>query len=396
MEKRQFKRRISALSMILVFLIVIYLFDVGLLSTISRYIKREQDEIVAYYTALYLDTDGGGKTIAFENKEGYIDFNLMNFIGEDVTQRDIEYTIKKPDVFYDKNGAEISDASSTDIDDIYVLDVWGEPKKVQRNTYLYAVEITENSGEDIGNGAYKFTYEKLGSSGVGKTHHITLKLKRNSDDDDFSTENVSIVVQLEKPYKEVFIIDVVASSKLVTFSTTDVKYYENTFKTINVQSADLYAYTKAGVKRTPVVIKDKTYEYTSKAFKLTFTWEGFILDENGLEGIQIGTNGSPDNNGSGSNINNDAYYLDIDRPVISKIDATLNKGELVIFVPQGSSFSLDFLPFIGEESEYKIDVKIEICLKSGGVTLFNLYSSEFFGYDHDGETNKYNLFIKAK
>ena len=396
MEKRQFKRRISALSMILVFLIVIYLFDVGLLSTISRYIKREQDEIVAYYTALYLDTDGMGKTIAFENKEGYVDFNLMNFIGEDVTQRDIEYTIKKPEVFYDENGAVIADPSSTDIDDIHVLDVWGEPKKVQRNTYLYAVEITENSGEHIGDNKYKFTYEKLGSSGVGKTHHITLKLKRTSGDDDFSTENVSIVVQLEKPYKEVFIIDVVASSKLVTFSTTDIDHYENTFNSINVQSADLYAYTKSGVKRADVVIEGKTYEYTSKAFKLTFTWEGFILDENGLEGIQFGTNGSPDNNGSGSNINNDAYYLDIDRPVISKIDATLNKGELVIFVPQGSSFSLNFLPFIGEESNYKIDVKIEICLKSEGLTLFELYNSDFFGYNHDEGTKKYNLFTKAK
>ena len=395
MEKRQFKRRISALSMILVFLIVIYLFDVGLLSTISRYIKREQDEIVAYYTALYLDTDGRGKTIAFENKEGYVDFNLMNFIGEDVTQRDIEYTIKKPEVFYDENGAVISDPSTYE-GDIHVLDVWGEPKKVQRNSYLYAVEISENSGEHIGDNKYKFTYEKLGSSGVGKTHHITLKLKRTSGDDDFSTENVSIVVQLEKPYKEVFIIDVVASSKLVTFSTTDIDHYENTFNSINVQSADLYAYTKSGVKRADVVIEGKTYEYTSKAFKLTFTWEGFILDENGLEGIQFGTNGSPDNNGSGSNINNDAYYLDIDRPVISKIDATLNKGELVIFVPQGSSFSLNFLPFIGEESNYKIDVNIEICLKSEGLTLFELYDSAFFGYNHDEGTKKYNLFNKAK
>ena len=203
-------------------------------------------------------------------------------------------------------------------------------------------------------------------------------------------------MQLEKPYKEVFIIDIVASSKLVTFSTTDIVHYENTFNSINVQSADLYAYTKSGDKRADVVIGDKTYEYTSKAFKLTFTWEGFILDENGLEGIQFGTNGSPDNNGSGSNINNDAYYLDIDRPVISKIDATLNKGELVIFVPQGSSFSLNFLPFIGEESKYKIDVKIEICLKSEGLTLFELYDSAFFGYNHDEGTKKYNLFTKAK
>ena len=72
MEKKQFKRRIFILSCALVLFIFIYLFEAGILTTLTRYIKREQDEIKAYYTSLYFDTNGNGKTIALENNVGHI------------------------------------------------------------------------------------------------------------------------------------------------------------------------------------------------------------------------------------------------------------------------------------------------------------------------------------
>lgn len=52
----------------------------------------------------------------------------MNYIGEDVTQRDIEYIIEKPSKFYNSKGEVMENPSGEE--DLYVLDVWGKPKKL--------------------------------------------------------------------------------------------------------------------------------------------------------------------------------------------------------------------------------------------------------------------------
>ena len=94
MDNKQFTKRIIVLGSIFLLLICVYLFSSGLRTTISRYIKREQDEIKAYYTSLYFASDGEGKSLAVESNVGYVEFSLMNYIGEDVTQRDIEFLEK--------------------------------------------------------------------------------------------------------------------------------------------------------------------------------------------------------------------------------------------------------------------------------------------------------------
>ena len=48
MEKEKIKRRIFVLSLILILTILVYLFEAGIISTITRYIRREKDEIKAY------------------------------------------------------------------------------------------------------------------------------------------------------------------------------------------------------------------------------------------------------------------------------------------------------------------------------------------------------------
>jgi hypothetical protein len=98
------RTRIRILSLVIFTLILVYIASAWLLPTFSRYIKRTQDEIKAHYTALYFASTGEGKTIAVEDGVGYIDFDLRNYINENVTQRDIVYTITKPTEFYDNNG----------------------------------------------------------------------------------------------------------------------------------------------------------------------------------------------------------------------------------------------------------------------------------------------------
>ena len=396
MEKRQFKRRIFILSCALILFIFIYLFEAGILSTLTRYIKREQDEIKAYYTSLYFDTNGQGKTIALENSVGFVDFSLSNYIGEDVTQRDIEYEIKRPDKFYDADGNEIAKEDLADAEKLYVLDVWGEPQEVAKSTYLYTVEVTKNTGDKVSDTKYLFEYEKLGTSAVGKTHHVNLKVSRDSGEV-AAEEPISIVVQLTKPYTEVKIINMTVSNRLITFSTSKVNRFGLDFDQLHIQSADLFAYSKLGDKRFSQAYTvdgtDYKDEFTSKAFKITVTWTGYILDEVELEKINNGTVGKPDVTPDGTTINEDEYYLDVTKSVYVYIDADHSSGTLIMFVPQCSDFNLDFLP---TSDEANVDVKVEIYVindvnnKAG----YQLYDSKFYGYEFDDD-NKYRVITKT-
>ena len=392
MEKKKFKRRIFFLSCTLIMLIFLFLSEAGILSTIARYIKREQDEIKAYYTSLYFDSNGYGKTIALENNVGYVDFSLMNFIGEDVTQRDIEYEIKRPETFYDINGKKIETKDLAAAEKLYVLDVWGEPQEVAKSTYLYTINVTGNSGEKVSDSKYKFTYEKLGTSAVGKTHYVNVQVKRDSGEV-AAEEQISIVVQLTKPYREVKIINMTVSNRLITFSTANVEKFGINFDQLHIQTADLFAYSKVGDQRfsQEYVDGDKTYkdQFTSKAFKITITWTGYILDEVELEKLHNGTSNKPDTTPSGSNINEDEYYLDVTRPIYVYLNGKKNGGTLTMFVPQCSNFRLDFLP-TGEDTS--IDVEIEIYVVNGKTQKagYQLYNSKYYGYTFD-ENNKYQI-----
>ena len=79
------RTKIIFLCSLIATLILVYISSAWLLPTLSRYIKRTQDEIRAHYTALYFASTGEGKTIAMEDGIGYIDFDLRNYVGENVT-----------------------------------------------------------------------------------------------------------------------------------------------------------------------------------------------------------------------------------------------------------------------------------------------------------------------
>ncbi len=415
-NKNKSQKRLLVFGALIITLIFVYVFQTWLLPTLSRYIYREQDEIRAHYTALYFASTGEGKTIALENNEGFVDFDLRNYIGEKVTQRDIVYTISKPSVFYDKDGNEIEYVedylNSNQSNELHVLDVWGKPKKVEKSTYLYDVEIVENSGEVYSEGVYAFTYEKLGSSAVGKVHTVTCKVTKKGLEP--LDDSISLVVQLSKPYKEVFIINMKVSSRLITFAHKEVDIFNIAYDKIYVQTADLFAnYKKDDYTIRTIGIDDHSYyKFTPYAFKLTISWSGYMLDENKLENIHIGTSSSPggdkyndamdpngviNNSGNYPNPDLDLPYIDLEKSTICKINSLYDnsnghRGELVMFVPQGADLSLMFLKTANGGT---IDVKIEAYItyvfnNNDVISKYLVYSdTDLGGYKHTDDL--YNL-----
>ena len=417
MTKRDRKQsRLLFLGSLIIVLIFVYISQAWLFPTITRYIKREQDEIRAHYTALHFASTGEGKTINLENSVGYIDFDLRNYVGEKVTQRDIVYTISKPSEFYDSEGEKISEedlAAYAAADNLHVLDVWGAPKKVAKSSYLYDVEIVRNTGELVSENVYSFTYEKLGDSAKGKVHTLTCKVTR-TDGNEPLDDTISLVVQFSKPYKEVYIINMKISNRLITFSSKEISMFGVTMDKIYVQTADLFAYYK-GENEIPRVVNNtsnESYKFTPHAYKLTITWSGYMLDEEKLEDIHIGTSSSPGSDKNSDSVDSDGVinkdgttpneylyepYLDIEKSTIAKINSQYDSknrasGELVIFIPQGSDI---FFFFLKVASSGTIDVKVEVyvtyCVGDYDISSrYEIYSDTIFnGYEHIDE--KYNL-----
>lgn len=435
------RTRIRILSLVIFTLILVYIASAWLLPTFSRYIKRTQDEIKAHYTALYFASTGEGKTIAIEGGVGYIDFDLRNYINENVTQRDIVYTITKPTEFYDNNGNKIGNPTSYD-GDLHVLDVWGKPQKVAKSTSLYDVQIVENNGEVVSEGVYTFTYEKLGTGAKGKVHTLTCKIIAPEGHEP-KDDKISLVVQLSKPYKEVLIINMNISNRLITFSHKEINVFNVPFDKIYVQTADLFAYHKdlkvdsndqnlPGTNTPNTLDKNQNkeegdntnstsmYAFTSYAFKLTIKWSGYILDELKLEDIHIGTSSSSEEVGKYDTVNpdgsinpngtrpnlDDGPFIDIKKSTI----AYINSCRIPIYqesLPEDNTMGEETINSVAEETKniigYTYAGELVIYVPQGSDIFFHFLKMndsgsidvkiEAYVLDQEGDTSTYKYML---
>ena len=204
------------------------------------------------------------------------------------------------------------------------------------------------------------------------------------------------------------------SNRLITFSSKEISMFDTSMDKIYVQTADLFANYKgeSGTPRIINVSSNESYKFTPYAYKLTITWSGYILDEEKLEDIHIGTSSSPGTDKNSDSVDSDGVinkdgvtpnedinepYLDIEKSTIAKINSQYDSknrasGELVIFIPQGSDI---FFYFLKVASSGTIDVKIEVYVTYtvGDYDIFSKYEiysdTVFSGYKHIDE--KYNL-----
>jgi hypothetical protein len=386
-------KKIVILNLALILLIAV---QIIFLPTVARYVKQESDKIVASYTSLYMSSDGEGKVVSVEDKLGYLNLKLMNYEDSNVTQRDIEYTISRPTTFYDSNGVAITDIESyleTAGNQLHVLDVWNQPQVVGRDTYKYTQSIASSDGETTTNADtpgddYLFSYEKLNNSAVGKIHNLLIEFKRDRGTDFKGTEDVSIIVQLSKPYKEVFIINVKISDKLIVFSNTDALVYETTFQRLYIQSADIFSHYK-GDKESLREYENrndssKTVQIAPRALQVTFTWDNFYFDVNCLKQYHLPNDTLPGTN--------DVSFIDISKPYVSKLD--IEKKILVMYVPQGSNFYLDFLQ-IDKTATSTVDVNIMVAIIDNTKTDYDIYDDVYAGYTY-GANDYMNLINYSK
>ena len=377
MEKKRFFRLLSVL-VILVSILTVMVCSLIVEDTSTRYIKREQDEIRAYYTGLYFDQNGDGSPVALENNVGFVDFQIMNYIDDNVTKRDITYDIKTIDKFYDDKGVEIAKADLPTAEKLHVKDVWNEPQEIGKDSYKYNVSITNNDGEtrtEPVNGVdqlvHLFSYEERDESAVGKVHNVTVRIERKGEYGEMSgsTEQVSLVIQLNKPYKQVYIVDILVSNRLIVFGQKTVQEFDMDVTKVNVQTFDIFSHTEES--GTYVPRKNQIGgTFTSKAFKVVFEWDNMIVNENDFLNFHNNQldilSGSPDG-------------LDISKPYLVNINQTSDYGTLEMYVPQSSSFTFNCM--ITDENAY---MHAKVYVYDSASSQYVLYNqADWGGYSDD-------------
>lgn len=380
--------------MMLTFILLLTLITTAHLTTLTntRYIKKETDEVRGYYTSLFFQGTGHGNCIVLENSTGYTSFELMNYIDDNVTKRDIEYKIKTPNVYYDKQGQQIDfdengdPIFTTDDHNLYVRDVWGNPQIVKENTYKYEYEVVTNTGENGENGKYKFTYQQNGTTGIGKKHAVSIKTTRKEEygNNLETVEHISIVIDLIKPYKDVYIIDMIVVNRLIAFTNLESTQFDVGFQSLNIQTADIFT--------RDIKYNEEVKKITSKAFKVTLEWENLIIDRREL--------GLLHNIVSLDEIiaaqNSEASNIDITKPYLISLNYTndgISSGSLELYIPQSSSINIDFFP---TSSTYNIYAKVELLdINTDSLNpSYTLYDKTYGGYnDNEITTIKQMIYV---
>lgn len=334
----------------------------------GKYIKSEKDEIRGYYTSLYFDYTGQNSAVVLENGVSYASFKLMNYIDDDVTKRNIEYNITTVKKFYDVSGNEIANPDGSE--DLYVLDVWGTPQKVGNDTCKYEFRVVSNDGEKSGDN-YLFSHETSGDISIGKTHNLTVEIKRKSDVPELTDaiEHISIVVQLNKPYTQVYVINMIVSNRLIAFSQIDNSLFDIDFQTLQIQTANVFSHAGADERHSP----DGSMAYDGKAFLVELTWNNMIFDEDILNRLHNGF----DLELQEKLLTGEASNIDISKPYVFSITSSnKSSGTLVLYIPQASDFSLDFL--VTNESDYEVKAKVKVCMKDNE---YKSYDTTLGGYE---------------
>lgn len=350
-------------------LTVVLLTQLIFIPTVTRFRQEENDEIRAYYTALYLNHDGEGKVVALEEKvvesaivgySGTLSLNVMNFIGEDITQRDIDYKIYTKEIM------------GNDTDGYYVQGIWNQKIEVEPATKNYTINIMgEGETEETATmHSLKCSITEDNSNAVGTTNSHMIQITKNNNDWENPQEQVekmSIIIEVNEPYRDVFVIDIIVSTKLIVFSTAKISKMGCDVQRVYIQTASSFK---------QINYEEKT-GYESDAFRVTLHWDGYLLDNTFEKILKHATYGSFDPR----KINE--VYLDTSHLQDGKSITT--DHTIVLYIPANSDFYIDFYDFDSMASSFQVLAYME--LKKYAESSYTEYEEYEYTISAEGPVN---------
>lgn len=250
------KRKSKVLSLILL-LVLALLTAIVAGTSVSRYVFREQDQITGSFTNLYFSHDGQGRVVLMEpgssseNSDyvGYFTFTANNFEGDNVTPRNIEYTLRLP--------------TQTELNNGYIMDAWGTEQQLSDTAILGNTQKYKLAYYDNGVAVSTIVAVPDGENFLPNSHSDMFTLMRNEDGERLESETIYLIAEITYPYQELHLFTVNTSTNLLTVSATPVRDPETHFSYtqywVNVQTARSFVNAVEGV-------------YTDSPVKVVLTW----------------------------------------------------------------------------------------------------------------------------
>ena len=312
--------------------LIIMILQIIIMPTISKLRDVHIDEVRGYYTSLFYNHDGEGNAIALEplysgetivGYNGTFSIHFSNFNEEGITQRDITYKIYTKEIEED-NG------------NYFVEGVWGRHISVKKDTNKYDINIlNEGSTKETADEKELISYATNNPDGnpTGATNLHIIELTRKPEysvwDPSVQYEEVTIIIELINPYREIIVFNVRTSPRLIVYNVVELKKFNRTVNRLFIQTANTWDRITSGEK-----------SYAPDAFRVVFHWINQSFDNTFNTIIKHTNNNRP------------VDPAKINTPCLITPQEITYQKTLQMYIPAGSEFYIDFYPTGGEFKLY--------------------------------------------
>ena len=293
-------------------------------ASLAKYAFTYNQQLVGHYVDYRIAHDGDGRSAILETVNvttsedssykydyvGYIVLSVTNVVDGQVSQRDIDFSLRTPTKDEIINGVE---------------DAWKNVYSVESTSKNYEVEIVNSQGNIMDTSSNEYKELTHFEERVEDTSSLNLTIRRRVNDKNgadvaelSSMEKITIVLETSTPYKDLQIFNIIVTNNLIMMSVHEDNYFG--FEQVEVDIKTSKFYTISHNNSTMESLRPVKVELS--VTNLTFDYERFILSVEGnyaeLTDTNTFTNG---------------YYFTRVNGVITKI---------TLFIPAGSELKLYF------------------------------------------------------
>lgn len=218
----------------------------------GKYNFHFDDVLQGQFVDFIISCDAEGQTAVLQKTTekpdeysyvAYIPISVTNVKDDKVSQRDIKYSFRTPEV------KELTDGK--------VIDAWGEAYTIAENSDYYDVEIVKSDGSsydsDSADDLKELNVLTSFTEKVEGTNKLVLKvMRRNNSKKDGKlvdgisgkTESFSLILNTSLPYNEIFEYKIRVSDCLIIMNTskTEINHFGFNELDINVKTSKSYSY----------------------------------------------------------------------------------------------------------------------------------------------------------
>ena len=198
--------------------------------SVSKFVLTDKKELVGVYTDFVLSHDGNGQTAVIKKDNatsssytGYIAVTISNFTDEKVSKRDVKFSLRTP--------------TDEEINAGFVVDAWENKHNVDKGSGNYEVTIVDENDDVVTEDSDVTLLKSNERNSSVVLLKITRKANASSAMPEDGSEQLSIILQTSRPYKDLQVFTINTTMSRLSMGVFSDVYNGHSRKTVNLKSA---------------------------------------------------------------------------------------------------------------------------------------------------------------